>query len=180
MLGGDDDGGGGPINECPEGFVRVSDDCVCEDGNFQFGVVDCTESIDSGFMYSPLEGCPGGMAVKLTDDFKHSVVLRGQSYDRMGMQFIHPNEVRRSSEILEASFLRKSIDMESDSIIFELLIGNYFSFDTLDSVLPRFIFHGVREDSTSLRGTMSWGERLDYWEFGEIYGSCDAVFRLPE
>ena len=119
------------------------------------------------------------MAIQLTNDFEHNVNLYGESYERFGMRFIHPNEVRRNSEILQASYLKKAISEESDSIIFELLIGNYFSFDTLD-VLPRFIFHGIREDATILRGTMSWGERFDYWEFGEIYGSCDAVFQLPE
>ncbi|TXF87096.1 hypothetical protein FUA23_18560 [Neolewinella aurantiaca] len=180
MFGDDDDdgSGGGSMNECPDGFVRIADDCVCE-SDFQFGAEDCITSIDSGFMYSPLVGCPGGMAIKLTNDFKHRVELSGESYERFGMFFIQPRRNISGNEITPISYLSKSLEAGKDSIIFELSIDNYFSYDTL-AFLPSFIFHGVREDSTSLRGTMSWGERLDYWKFGEIYGSCDAVFQLPE
>ena len=178
MFGEDDDGGGGLMNECPDGFVRITDDCVCE-SSFQFGNEDCMASIDSGFLYSPLVDCPGGMAIRLTNDFKHRVELSGVLYERFEMFFIQPRRNIGGSEITQTSYLRKSLQAGVDSIIFELSIDNYFSYDTL-SFLPSFIFHGIREDSTSLRGTMSWGERLDYWEFGEIYGSCDAVFRLPE
>lgn len=164
---------------CNTGFTMNAggDVCLCEPPRLKFGNAACYESIDPTYSYASLEGCPGAMAIKLTGDFQHEVNHEEVLFDRMKMFFIQPRPTVDGIEISETSYLRRKISEEVDSIIFSATIGSYYSLDTLE-YLPEFLFHGIRTDSATLEGTMSWGPYEDYWKITEAYGSCRASFRL--
>lgn len=168
----------GQLN-CGLGFTEdeSASECSCDPPNIQFGQVNCLETIPRDFSFAAMDDCPGAMAVKLTDDYKHSVERDGLDFGRYEMNHFGAYNNGNEPSILVDSYLSSRLPNGNDSIIFLIPTGTYFELDDMDRA-QNYLFHGIRTDSTTLEGTMSWGPWEDYWRISQVNGSCQASFKL--